>query len=325
MSYINKSSSQLLIGVFLSMIIAYFLPWENPNDIELKNFIYWGITGIFFFYGLKLNPRNLIKDVSNWRLHLLIQVITFAVFPLLILLFYPFFKESELYPIWLSVFFLSALPSTVSSSVIMTSIAKGNIPSAIFNATLTGLIGLIITPIWVGIFLSKGSSLELDTLGIIADLTKQILIPLLVGLVLSNYVRKVTNAIKPILSWYDKIIIFIIIYKSFSSAFLDDVFLQFSYDIILALVLILSLLFVIVFIITRFCASLLNFSIQDSITALFCATQKSLVHGSVFVIILVPNTAKQSLFLLAVMIYHSLQLIFTSYLAGRYSRQIDEI
>ncbi|GAL78303.1 sodium/bile acid symporter family [Algibacter lectus] len=50
------------------------------------------------------------------------------------------------------VLFLAALPSTVSSSVVMVSMAKGNIPAAIFNASISGIIGVALTPLWMGAF-----------------------------------------------------------------------------------------------------------------------------------------------------------------------------
>jgi sodium/bile acid cotransporter 7 len=315
MNWLKSSSSQLLLGVFVSMFGAYFFPWNLGEHIDLQKIVSWGIIGIFFFYGLKLNPRTLMRDVANWRLHLFIQSTTYLIFPLIILVFYPLFKDSAYFPMWLSLLFLAALPSTVSSSVIMTSVARGNIASAIFNATLSGLLGVIITPLWVGLFLNENAA-ELSPLVIMWGLTKQILIPLLVGLLLSNRVRKLTNKIRPFLSAYDKLIIFLIIYKSFSAAFLDNVFSDFSWTILIALTLILTVLFIFIYWLTRFGAKLIRLPYADQLTAIFCTTQKSLVHASVFVIILIPNAGDQSIILLAVMIYHSLQLIYLSYLAG---------
>ena len=49
--------------------------------------------------------------------------------------------------LWLGVFFLATLPSTVSSSVVMTNIAKGNVPAAIFDASVSSLLGVFITPV----------------------------------------------------------------------------------------------------------------------------------------------------------------------------------
>src|SRR5690606_3771464 len=118
-----------IIGI---IIIAYFFPqWgtrESKIPIDIISAI--GISLIFFFYGLKLSPDKLKAGLKNWKLHALIQATTFLIFPLLVLIFRPFLQNEEQETIWLAFFFLAALPSTVSSSVVMVSIAKGNIPAA---------------------------------------------------------------------------------------------------------------------------------------------------------------------------------------------------
>ena len=131
-----------IAGIIGMIILARLIPGIGSKGslIELSWLIKGGIALLFFFYGLKLSPEKLKEDLSNWRLHVLIQLITFLVFPVLLLLFYPMFRGTEQEILWLAVFFLAALPSTVSSSVVMVSIAGGNIPSAIFNASISGVI-----------------------------------------------------------------------------------------------------------------------------------------------------------------------------------------
>ena len=103
--------------VLAGKIIPY---QESYHQIfNLEQFIDWGIAGIFLLYGLKLNLKEVLKDVSNWKLHLLVQAGTFILFPALVLVFYPIFKDTPYFQSWLSVYFLACLPSTVSSSVVM--------------------------------------------------------------------------------------------------------------------------------------------------------------------------------------------------------------
>ncbi len=81
------------------MVIAgKLIPYqESYNQIfNLEQFIDWGIAGIFLLYGLKLNLKEVLKDVSNWKLHLLVQAGTFILFPALVLVFYPLFKDNPL-------------------------------------------------------------------------------------------------------------------------------------------------------------------------------------------------------------------------------------
>src|SRR5699024_8283044 len=94
---------------------------------------------IFFFYGLKLSGKQIKSGLQNWKLHLLVQLSTFLLFPLLVLPFKPFIAAGHSQTIWLAFLFLAALPSTVSSSVVMVSIAKGKVPAAFFNACIPAL------------------------------------------------------------------------------------------------------------------------------------------------------------------------------------------
>ena len=152
--------NQQNIFLFLLLLMVIFgkiLPFKESYQqvFNLDAFINWGIVGIFFLYGLKLNFKKVVQDISNWRLHLLVQSATFVLFPFLVFVFYGFVVNTEYYALWLSVFFLACLPSTVSSSVVMVSIAKGNVTSAIFNASISGLIGIVMTPLLMGFFLQQ--------------------------------------------------------------------------------------------------------------------------------------------------------------------------
>jgi len=61
----------------------------------------------------------------------------------------------------------------------------------------------------------------------------------------------------------------------------------------------------------------LGFNREDTITTTFCGSKKSLVHGSLFVMVLgIPETQKV-LYLLPIMLYHSFQLFYVSWLANR--------
>ena len=307
-------------GLVLMLILAWLFPFqETAHNFQLSEIIYWGISGIFLLYGLKLDLRKVVKDMSNWRLHLLIQLTTFLLFPVLLLLVYPFFKGGTFEDLWIASFFLAALPSTVSSSVVMVTIAKGNVPSAIFNASISGLIGLVATPLWMGLFLHQTTSGE--TSGLAQQLILQILVPVIIGIILNPWLRKYAYKQRNTIAWFDKIVIFLIIYKSFSAAFLSDVFDQTVSTTIVTLSLLLISLFFVVFFLVKWMSTKLHFNQEDTITGIICGSKKSLVHGSVFVILLFPETTTQSLILLPIMIYHAFQLFYMSYQSIRWGKK----
>lgn len=306
------------------VVFAYIFPFKPSynSTIPLKSIIYWGITGIFFLYGLKLNLGKIKKDMSNWKLHLVVQLTTFVLFPAILMLFYPFLKETEYHTLWLASFFLAALPSTVSSSVVMVSIGKGNIPSAIFNASISGLIGLFMTPFWMSLFMKKAGH-DIEILEMVQQLFFQILLPVIIGLILNRFFGSLVQKHSKTVGWFDKIIIFLIIYKSFSTAFLNGIFTQVPLITFLVLCGLVILLFFVVYGIINVISKALHFNREDTITALFCGSKKSLVHGSVFVTLIVNDLNMQPIFLLPIMIYHAFQLFYTSYKSRIFAKQIQ--
>src|SRR6185369_9123865 len=116
----------------------------------------------------------------NWRLHLLVQLCTFGFFPLLGMVLV-FGSGSSLSPdLRIGLFFLCALPSTVSSSVALTATAHGNVPGAVFNATLSSLLGVLLTPLWLGVVLGA-TGRGLPVADVILDLLEWLVLPLFVG------------------------------------------------------------------------------------------------------------------------------------------------
>lgn len=311
-----------ITGIILMILLAYLVPGigRAGKTIELNVLIKYGISLLFFFYGLRLSPEKLKNDLGNWRLHLLIQGITFLIFPLVVLLFRPLFKGTENEILWLAVFFLAALPSTVSSSVVMVSIAEGNIPSAIFNASISGVIGILLTPLWMGIFLERQSE-AFAFAEVIQDLVVQILIPVIIGLMLHRFWGNWAARNKRYLSMFDKSVILSIVYNSFSNSFQNGIFGSIQvYKLVILFGCVIALFFLI-FEGTKLIARFMHFDREDRITVLFCGSKKSLVHGSVFASVLFAGTTMGSLFLVPVMIYHAFQLFYISIVARRYGKE----
>ncbi len=317
-------------GFVLSIIavigIAYIFPqWGIPESkIPIDTISAIGISLIFFFYGLKLSPTKLKEGIKNWKLHLLIQASTFLIFPLLVLLFYPLIKNETQETIWLAFFFLAALPSTVSSSVVMVSIAKGNIPAAIFNASISGIIGVVLTPLWMGLFVQQTGT-DFSITDIYVKLIVQIILPVVFGILLQRFLGVFALKHSKLLTRFDKSVILLIIYKSFASSFADNLFSTVSILDLLMLLVSVFLLFGILFFLTVFLAKKMQFNTEDQITAQFCGTKKSLVHGTVFSKIIFGNMASIGIILLPIMLYHAIQLLIISIVASKRSFKAERI
>ncbi|AZB21974.1 bile acid:sodium symporter [Chryseobacterium manosquense] len=317
----NKQNTFLLFLVAM-VLLAKIVPFRPAYNqwFPLSDFIEWGIAGIFLLYGLKLNLKEVVKDVSNWKLHLLIQSATFLLFPFLVLIFYPAFRETAYYGIWLSVFFLASLPSTVSSSVVMVSIAKGNVMSAIFNASISGLIGIVMTPLLMSFFLNANTA-NADKTEIVEQLLLKVLLPIIIGIALNPFFKKWITRYSSVISEFDRLIILLIVYESFSTAFIEKIFATVPGFVFLILTISVVSLFFIVYNIIKFIAKKMGFQLKEIITATFCGSKKSLVHGSLFLLVLGIPDDQKVLFLLPVMMYHSFQLFYVSWLANKIAQR----
>jgi len=258
--------------------------------------------------------------LANWKLHILVQSATFLLFPAIALLVLPFVNGEQHFMLWLAVFFLAALPSTVSSSVVMVSIAKGNIPGAIFNASISGLIGIVITPLWMGLFLKNRDS-SFDLAEIFLELVFKILLPVLLGLAMHRFWGKYAERHKSLLTTFDKSVILLIVYNSFSKSFSSGIFSGISIlELALVGIGVICIFFTVYFTISYISMNL-SFSREDRITALFCGSKKSLVHGSVFSNVLFSGMAGAGIFLVPIMVYHAFQLFIISVIAQKMGKE----
>ena len=321
LSRLLSTFKQSGLGGFLFAIIGVItLAWIRPSigvgegPFSLERIAVYGVSVIFFFYGLSLDPQKLKAGLSNWRMHVIVQCTTFIVFPLLALCFKPLFNSASYQLLWFGVYYLAALPSTVSSSVVMVSIAEGNLPAAIFNASISSLIGIFATPFWIGLFSNEETG-SFDPWSVIGKLMLQVVLPVCLGLLLHNGLGKWAAKHKSKLRISDQAVILLIIYTSFCQSFYNDVFNNFSLTQLLLLGLAMIILFLSVFGVMNVISRLLNFNREDRITVLFCGSKKSLVHGTVMSKVLFQHSTVTGIILLPLMLYHALQLIIASVIA----------
>lgn len=308
---------KFVTAIVIVVALAYFFPQfgVDPN-IPLGTISSIGISLIFFFYGLKLSPEKIKAGLSNWKLHVLVQATTFILFPLILIAVKPLFVGEQGFLLWISFFFLAILPSTVSSSVVMVSMAKGNVPAAIFNASISGLIGIAITPLWMSFFLNSEGS-DFDMSAIYLKLLLEILLPICIGLALQRWIGFLAIKYANGLSLFDKSIILLIVYKSFCESFSTNVFSEMSMVQLMLISIGVVVLFIVIYRLIWWISSIMGFSVEDQITATFCGTKKSLVHGTVFSKVLLPASIPAGFVLLPLMLFHAWQILLISMIASK--------
>ncbi len=307
-----------LLGV---VALAYWQPGlgSKASPVPWHLITTGGVALVFFFYGLKLNLAKLREGMRNWRLPLVVQVATFGLFPALALLARPFFGTTEGELLWQSIFFLCALPSTVSTSVVMVSIAGGNLPAAIFNASLSSLLGIALTPLLTSLFLHTGTGGG-QLWGLATQLLWQVVLPVGAGILLNSRFGAVVDRHKAGLRYFDQFTILLIVFTAFCDSFAEGIFRRYEPADIAKLSVGMMGLYLLAFALIWGLGRLLHFSKADNIVAVFCGSKKSLVHGSVMASLLFPASLT-GLVLLPLMLYHALQIILASSMAQYLGRQ----
>ena len=302
-----------------AVALAWLLPGPGAKGGSLHPELIakLGVSLIFFLHGLALSFAALSAGTRNWRLHLLVQLCTFGLFPLLGAAIV-WSSGSALNPdLRTGLFFLCALPSTVSSSVALTATARGNVPGAVFNATLSSLLGVVVTPLWLAVVLgAAGHSLPIGN--VVLELLLCLVLPLLVGQALRPLFGAFAARHKARIGVLDRVTILLLVYTSFCDSVKAGVWSSGAAPLLISALISAALLGAAMAFITAVSRGL-GFSLPDRIAALFCGSKKTLASGVPMARLIFGAHPGLGMILLPIMIYHPLQLVVGGWLAGRFA------
>jgi sodium/bile acid cotransporter 7 len=315
-----KRLDWFVLGIVSAVALAWLFPEPGAKGgalhPELTNKL--GIALIFFLHGLLLSFAALRAGTLLWRLHLVVQLSTFALCPLLGLAALSLIGDALDPSLSLGIFYLCALPSTVSSSVAMTAAARGNVAAAVFNATLSSVIGVFLTPLWMGAALgATGASLPLGR--VVLDLALWLLLPLALGQLARPLLGAFAARHKSRIGLVDRSTILLLVYTAFCDSVKSGVWLGSGLSALLATLSFSVLLLGLLLTLVNAVCQLLGFSTEDRIAAVFCGSKKTLAAGVPMARLMFAAHPGLSLILLPIMIYHQLQLLVCGWLAGRFA------
>ena len=171
---LSKIKIDPYIAAILGMVVvASILPARGDYEVVLSVATKLAIALLFFLYGARLPREAVLEGLTNWRLQAFVFVSTYGLFPILGVILSrvtePFLGST----LAQGMLFLCLLPSTVQSSIAFTSIARGNVAAALCAATISNLLGVVVTPLLVaGLMAAQGKGINLSTVN---DILLQIL------------------------------------------------------------------------------------------------------------------------------------------------------
>ncbi|MBF0886982.1 MULTISPECIES: bile acid:sodium symporter family protein [Gluconobacter] len=317
-----KRLDPFLFSLICAIALASILPCRGQMEHLLQHVVTILITFMFFFQGAKLERHAIVDSVKDWKLQGSVLLCTFALFPLLgvglHLLFRAIFPDALFgEELWSGVLFLCCLPSTVQSSIALTSIARGNVTAAICAATVSNIAGIAMTPLLTGLVLGHVGA-EHSPLGSILDVSKELLLPFALGQILQKWVGPIVRKHKILISFTDRGSIVVVVYTAFSSAVVEGIWHRVSGAHLLEVALLDSAMLALVLGLSHLMGKGLGQTTSNCIALQFCGSKKSLASGVPMASVIFP-AASVGIIVLPLMIYHQIQLFTCTLLARRYS------
>jgi solute carrier family 10 (sodium/bile acid cotransporter), member 7 len=191
----------LPLGLFVGVLFGYLVPKPGEFLADLDSGFYgMGISSldifiIFLISGLKLKTDDVKKALTSYR------ALIYGVFAILCITPCAAFGLVRLdgnlsvpeFAFGIAVFAL--MPTTLSSGVILTRDANGNVPISLMLTVVTNLSAVLILPFTIDLVFSsvEGLNVSIDPVPMIVKLLLSILVPLCIGKVLRDSVVEIAE------------------------------------------------------------------------------------------------------------------------------------
>jgi sodium/bile acid cotransporter 7 len=307
----------LLVVVATAAVFPASGTFADVLDVATKV----AIALLFLLYGARLSPTEALHGLRHWRLHVLVLAATFVAFPLLGLAARVLVPSVLTPGLYAGVLFLCLVPSTVQSSIAYTSIAHGNVPAAIVSASLSNMLGVVLTPVLVVLLMRTAGGAGIDVSAVL-DIVLQLLLPFVAGQLLRPWLAKWVHRHPVVTKVFDRGSILLVVYTAFSMSVAEHLWSTVSPWRVVAVAGVCAALLAVMLGVTLGSSRLAGFNRADTAVVLFCGSKKSLASGLPMALVFFGNAASSSvgLIMLPLMLFHQIQLIVCAVIASRMSR-----
>lgn len=269
------------------------------------------VTVLFLVYGARLATTEVWSGIKNWKLQGAVFLSTFLLFPLLGVALHPV-NIAVLGPVFaMGTLYLTLLPSTVQSSVTFTSIARGNIAGAVCSATVSNILGIVITPGLVLLIMGRSSGVDPSQ---ITKVLLQLLLPFVIGQLLQPKVGKWLRAHPKLTKLVDNTTILMVVTSAVCGATAEGLWKQITAWQVVLLIASSAVILTIMLLITWYGGRLLGLQLPDRIVLLMCGSKKSLATGLPMASLIFPASTIAAV-TVPTIIFHQLQLFVCAIIA----------
>ena len=176
------------------------------------------IVLIFFFSGLILNVRQIRSGMMDIKVIIAALIIIFLVAPLVGMLFGTLPIDTGMV---IGIFLVAVMPTTLSSGVVMTGAAGGNMAQALAITILANGLAVFTIPLVLSLLLNLvgGSTvIVIDSFAIMIKLGFYVFLPLCLGLAIKMFTESFTNRFVHGLQILNQFLVLAIVWMAMSQA-----------------------------------------------------------------------------------------------------------
>eukprot|EP01083_Nonionella_stella_P098271 276303_1 len=329
-----------LIGLVFVLVFGSTVPTIGHKHGPLATPItasWIAVCLIFFVTGLGVKTKEIKKATLFWQLNLFVHSFIYIYHPCIGIALVSILKATtHLSPYLLDGLLITlCLPTTISSAVVLTVNSNGNEAASVVNTAVANLLGILLTPALIFIFLGNLGSVDIAT--VFYKLALRVIVPFGLGQIIRNssdQTRQYIKNIKCILKKLSETLLLFIIFCAISESFYTG--LDAGYIDIIVMFVIIFCIHVTTLCIVWYLSGMpsqrgckckngcMEFNIYDRIAILFCASQKTAAFGIPIVSSLFETSAYLGIYLVPLLIYHPLQLIIDSFLVQTLANKVSK-
>lgn len=228
------------VGLACFIALAHSYPTATKG-VEID---YWAVAIIFFISGMSISTPELLLNMSNIHAHLSVLCMSFLITSAIVFGICSGIKAAGNHNIsnWMlaGLIVTHSCPTTVSSNVVMTRQADGNVALCLCEVIIGSMLGAFITPALAQMYLSgswqfanpaNGTSVSTVYRHVMMQIGLSVFVPMFVGQVLQYFfLKQVKWCLRVfILSKVGTFCLLLIMWSSFCTAFAQHAFTSVSH------------------------------------------------------------------------------------------------
>ncbi|CAB9512875.1 bile acid cotransporter 7 [Seminavis robusta] len=216
------------------------------------------------------------------------------------------------------------LASLVNMCVILTTAAGGSVATALWNAVISNLAGIFVTPILLLRFFGK--YIQLPFIDMIVKLCSQVLLPVAAGQTLRHFGGKeIYKKNAKFFKRLQEVILLGIVWNAFCNTFAGSgLGLELRHALTLSILIPAMHLLSLGVLFRTFSLPIFKFTRREVVAAMFTASQKTLAFGLPLINTIFEGAPNVAAYCTPLMFVHPLQLILGSLCVPRLSKYVEE-